>query len=87
MMAIHSVLKARYADKPAGHWVVFQTEIAGVQILAIGYAWSYSSVLYFVSTCSSMFCAKQCYEMHFERQVWSHHNKEDHLTAFFGMCA
>ena len=37
MMAIYSALNAWYGDKPSGHWVVFQTEISGVKLLAIGY--------------------------------------------------
>jgi len=65
-MAIHSVLKARYSDRPAGHWVVFRTKINGVQILAIGYAWSQSSVSYFVSTCGSTYPAADFYEAHYE---------------------
>ena len=66
MMAIHSVLKARYSDRPAGHWVVFRTKINGVQILAISYAWSQSSVSYFVSTCGSTYPAADFYEAHYE---------------------
>ena len=66
MMAIHSILKARYGDRPAGHWVVFQMEIAEVQILAIGCAWSQSSVTYFVSTCGSMHPADEFYEAHYK---------------------
>ena len=67
MMAIYSVLKAWYGDKPSGHWVVFWTEISGVKLLAIGYAWSNSSLSHFVSTCGSiMHPAKECYETHFK---------------------
>ena len=66
MMAIYSVLKAWYGDKPSGHWVVFWTEISDVKLLAIGYAWSNSSISYFVSTCGSTHPAKECYETHFE---------------------
>jgi hypothetical protein len=64
--AIKSVLKARYGDKPAGHWVVFQTKIAGVPLIAIGYAWSHSSTSFFVSTCGSTHPASSSYETHFE---------------------
>ena len=45
-----SVLKARYPKKPAGHWVVMKTTISDVPIYAIAYAWSQSSVSYFVTT-------------------------------------
>ena len=38
--ALHSVLVARHGDRPAGHWVTMATTIAGVQVIAIAYAWS-----------------------------------------------
>ena len=53
MQAIHSALKARFGDRLAGHCVVFQMELSGVKLLAIGYAWSQSSISYFLSTCRS----------------------------------
>ena len=66
MTAIHSVLTARCGDKPAGHWVVFKTTISNVKIAAIGYAWSHSSVSYFVTTCGSTHPAVNSYETHYE---------------------
>ncbi len=66
MAAIHSVLTARCGDKPAGHWVVFKTTINGIKLAAIGYAWSHSSVSYFVTTCGSTHPAVNSYETHFE---------------------
>ena len=49
--ALYAVLKARHSKRPAGHWVVMKTNIAGVDLFAIAYAWSQSSVAYMVSTC------------------------------------
>jgi hypothetical protein len=66
MQALHSVLTARYGDRPAGHWVVFMTSISGVSVLAVCYAWSHSSTTYFVSTCGSTNPAKTSYTTHFE---------------------
>ncbi len=61
-----AVLKVLYGDRPAGHWVVFKTEISSVRLLAIAYAWSQTSIAYFVSTCGSTSPAAQSYETHFE---------------------
>jgi hypothetical protein len=58
MQALHSVLTARYGDRPAGHWVVFCTNICGVTLIAVCYAWSHSSTTYFLSTCGSTNPAK-----------------------------
>ncbi|CAB9515559.1 unknown protein [Seminavis robusta] len=51
MEVLNAVLKARHGDKPAGHWVVMTTTIAGVDLLAIAYAWSQKGVSYFISSC------------------------------------
>jgi hypothetical protein len=59
-------LKARYGDRPAGHWVVFQATISGVTLIAVCYAWSHSSTTYFLSTCGSTNPAKTSYTTHFE---------------------
>ena len=48
---LYSVLKARHPRRPAGHWVVMKTTIAGVDLFALVYAWLQSSVAYMVSTC------------------------------------
>ena len=66
MQALHSVLKARYGDRPAGHWVVFRATISGVTLIAVCYAWSHSSTTYFLSTCGSTNAAKTSYTTHFE---------------------
>jgi hypothetical protein len=50
MQALHSVLTARYKERPAGHWVVLRTRICDVILLAVCFAWSHSSVTYFLST-------------------------------------
>ena len=41
---LYSVLKARHPRRPAGHWVVMKTTIAGVDLFALVYAWSQLSV-------------------------------------------
>jgi hypothetical protein len=53
MEALHAVLKARFQDRPAGHWVVFHGVISGVKVMAIAYAWSQRGVSYKISTCGS----------------------------------
>jgi hypothetical protein len=53
MEALHSVLKARHGSRRAGHWVVMKTCIAGIDLVAMAYAWSQSSVAYFISSCGA----------------------------------
>jgi hypothetical protein len=48
---LHAVLLSRFGERPAGHWVVMVGEISGVQIMALAYAWSMSSIAYIVSSC------------------------------------
>ena len=48
---LHAVLLARFGERPAGHWVVMVGEISGVQVMALAYAWSMTSITYIVSTC------------------------------------
>jgi hypothetical protein len=64
--ALHSVLSARHGNKPAGHWVTMTTEISGIKIHAIAYAWSQKGVSYFVSTCGSTEPSVHKYESKFE---------------------
>jgi hypothetical protein len=40
---LQAVLAARYPDRPAQHWLVMTTQIYGVQLIALAYAWSHSS--------------------------------------------
>ena len=53
MAVLHRVLEARHGSRPAGHWVVMKTKIAGVALFAIAYAWSQRGISYFISTCGS----------------------------------
>ena len=66
MLALRSVLEARCGERPAGHWVVFKTKIEDVKLAAIAYAWSHSSVSYFVTTCGSTAPAAKAYETHYD---------------------
>ena len=53
MKPLYAVLKARFKDRPAGHWVTFTTKISGIKLIAIAYAWCQQGVLYILSTCGS----------------------------------
>ena len=66
MRALKSVLDARYGERPAGHWVVFTTEISGVKLIALAYAWSQKGVSYFISTCGSTEASRVKYLSSFE---------------------
>ena len=66
MSTLFNVLKARHKEKPAGHWVVMSSEIAGVKLFAIAYAWSQRGISYFLSTCGKTTPCEVKYETHFE---------------------
>jgi hypothetical protein len=51
MQVLHKVLLARHGSKPVGHWAVMQTTIAGVELIAMAYAWSQKGVKYMISSC------------------------------------
>ena len=63
---IHSILIARHKTRPAGHWVVMKSEISGVDIFLLVYAYSNKRVAYFISTCGTTVRHsvdyKSCYE-------------------------
>ena len=63
-----AILKAKHGSHPAGNWVVMVSEIAGVKLIAMAYAWSQKGISFFVSTCGST--AKSCktYRSHFENE-------------------
>ena len=65
MEALHSVLKAQF-PKPVGHWVVFTTKIAGIDLFACAYAWSQSRVTYFISTTGNTLPSRDTYRTQFE---------------------
>jgi hypothetical protein len=60
-LPLYAVLRARYGDRYAGKWVVFRTEIKGVNIIAMVYAWSHSNVAYFVSTIGDTYASPKKY--------------------------
>jgi hypothetical protein len=51
--ALLAVLLARHGNRPAGNWVTFTTEIGGVTLYAMAYAWSQKGISFIVSTCGS----------------------------------
>lgn len=63
---LYSILKARFGDHPAGHWVVMETTISDVPIFAFIYAWSQSNQSYFLSTCGSTLPAEEMYQSKFQ---------------------
>jgi hypothetical protein len=61
-----AVMKARHGQRPAGHWVVMTTEISGVKLLAIAFAWSQKSIAFFISTVGTTVPAAESYATNFE---------------------
>jgi hypothetical protein len=66
MQPLHAVLKARYGNHPAGHWVVFQATITDVKVFALAYAWSQRGMSYFLSTYGKTSPHEVKYMSHFE---------------------
>lgn len=66
MKPLFAILKARFKTRPAGHWVTMKTEIAGVRLIAIAYAWSQRGVSYILSTCGSTEPSDKLYTSYFE---------------------
>ena len=53
MKPLYAVLKVKFKDRPAGHWVVFLTKIVGVPFIAMAYIWSQKCESSMLSTCGS----------------------------------
>jgi hypothetical protein len=66
MKPLFAILKARFKTRPVGHWVTMKTEIAGVRLIAIAYAWSQWGVSYILSTCGSTEPSDKLYTSYFE---------------------
>ncbi len=66
MRALSNILNARHGEGRAGHWVVMSTEIAGVKMFALAYAWSQRGISYFLSTCGKTTPHPVKYQTHFE---------------------
>jgi hypothetical protein len=64
--ALHGILRSRFGDKAAGHWIVMTTTIAGVKLATIAYAWSQRGMSYFLSTCGSTSPSSIMYQSNFE---------------------
>jgi hypothetical protein len=76
MKPLYAVLKARFKDRPAGHWVTFQATIAGVPLIAMAYAWSQRGISYILSTCGSTKPAEKMYMSYFEDDYGNVGSKE-----------
>ena len=47
---LQAVMRSRHPEYPQGKWVVMTTEIQGVKLTAICYAWSKHGLAYFITT-------------------------------------
>ena len=63
---LHAVLRARFARRPAGHWVVMQAEISGVKLFIMAYAWSNKGISFIASTCGKTVRHSKNYQSSFE---------------------
>jgi hypothetical protein len=76
MQVLHKVLLARHGSKPAGHWVVMQTTIAGVELIAMAYAWSQKGVAYMISSCGKTVMHEEPYLSRYEDDYGNVQEKE-----------
>ena len=76
MKVLHAILVARYPERPAGHWVVMKTTIAGVDLFVMAYAWSQKGVAYFVSTAGKTIRHSTNYISRFEDEYGNVHEKQ-----------
>ena len=76
MKPLYAVLKARFKDRPAGHWVTFTAEISGVKLIAVAYAWSQHGISYLLSTCGSTEPSERMYTSYFEDDFGNVGSKE-----------
>jgi hypothetical protein len=76
MQLLYAVLKVRYGNHPAGHWVVFQATISDVKVFALAYAWSQHGVSYFLSTCGKTSPQEVKYMSHSEEDFGNVVHKE-----------
>ena len=70
---LYTVLKGLHPRRSAGHWVVMKSNIAGVDLFALVYAWLQSSVASMVSTCGKTICHVKDYYAKFSD---GYNNKE-----------
>ena len=63
---LHTVLRARFGGRPAGHWVVMQAKISGVKLFIMAYAWSNKGINYIASTCGTTVCHMRNYQSSFD---------------------
>ena len=64
--ALLAVLKARFGNRPAGHWVTFTAEISKVELFVMAYAWRQTGVCFIVSTCGRTVASKVKYRSYFQ---------------------
>jgi hypothetical protein len=66
MKALYAVLKERFKDRPAGHWLTMIATISGVKVAAMAYAWSQRGISYILSTRGSIEPSDKLYMSYFE---------------------
>jgi hypothetical protein len=76
MKPLFAVLKARFKDRPAGHWVNFHVTISGVPLIAMAYAWSQRGISYILSICGSTATSEKTYMSYFEDDYGNVGSKE-----------
>ena len=66
MEVLNAVLRARFPERAAGHWVVMKANISGVDIFVMAYAWSNKGVSFIVLTCGTTVRHEKNYYSKFE---------------------
>jgi hypothetical protein len=79
---LFAILRARYGDSIAGKWVVMRSTISGVRLFICVYAWSQSSVSYFVSSCGKTVPSNNLYSTKYEDEFGRACEKHIHRPSF-----
>ena len=62
---LSAILRARYPKQPAGHWVVMNTNLAGVDLFVMIYVWSQKRMTVVVSISRKMIYHQIHYHLKF----------------------
>ena len=76
MKVLHAILCARHGSRPAGHWVVMQAVIGGVDLYIMAYARSSKGVASMVSSCGKTVMHVDPYIFRFEDEYGNVQEKE-----------
>jgi hypothetical protein len=76
MKVLHAILVVRHSLQPAGHWVIMQANVSGVELYVMAYVWSSKGMAYMVSSCGKTVRHEQSYLSCFDDEYGHVQEKE-----------